>query len=624
MQVSPPPAPRSTPLAGANQPPPEDIDYPGTLEIHVDASDVRHRIVQVRERVPVAGGKTIWLLYPEWIPGHHRPSGPIKQLAGLIVRARNGKRIRWRRDPYNVYAFRVDVPDGIRCLHLEFCFAMAQRPSHGPIRMTRQTLDLSWEKVTLYPAGHHARRIPTRPSVTLPRGWRFGTALETESRQGDTLAFRPVDYLDLVDSPVYAGRHFERLDLTSDASPPVHMSIIADAARHIKVTRALRAALENIVVQTGALYRSWHFEHYEFLLALSDKLTHKGLEHSRSCEINAPADFFSDWKTTRRNDSLTHEFNHSWNGKYRRPAAHATANFNVPMDDSLLWVYEGQTQLYGNVLAVRAGLEDKATGLAKLADAAATYDLNRPGFRTWRALGDTTNDPTIAQRTPRPYRGYQGSEDYYAGGQLVWLAVDGKLRELSANERCLDDFARAFFGIHPGDRGICTYALADIHAALNGITPFDWEGFLRERLEGHCNLADGLASEGWALVYGDEPDAGHKAMEKPEKGDFTYSIGLFATPKGRLRDVRWAGPAFDAGLAPGMTIIAVNGIEFGHETLAEAIREAAGTGAPIELLVKEFNEYLRLAVDYHDGPRYPGLERIEAKPDYLSELYAAR
>lgn len=618
------PWPPTVLCVGANQPVPRDEGYPGTLDIHVDASDVNRRILRVHEMLPVTPGKSIYLLHPEWIPGHHRPSGPIRRLAGLIIHSDDGRHIEWQRDLYNVHAFRVDVPAGVNSLDIRFCYLSAQRKSEGPIRVTRQMLDLSWEKVTLYPAGYFATRIQTRPRVTLPAGWQYGTALEEAGRDGETVEFRPIDYLNLVDSPIYAGKHFKRLDLGTDNSPPIHIDIVADTPHCLDITDEHHHILKNIVVEMGKLYGAWHFDHYDFLLSLSDTLNGKGLEHSRSSEVSLPADFFTDWKLARRNDTLPHEFNHSWNGKYRRGAGHAVPNFNVPMNDSLLWVYEGQTQLYGNVVAVRSGMEDLATGLAKLADVVATYDMNRPGLQSWRALQDTVNDPTIAQRAPRPYRNFQGSEDYYAGGQLIWLAVDGKLRELSDNEHCLDDFARAFFGIHPGTWDICTYTADDVYDTLNNIISFDWKTFLRERLDGHHNLSEGLESLGWKLVYTSEPDAGHQAMKRPEKGDFTWSLGLTASEEGQLTDVRWDGPAFQAGTAPSMELLAVNGREFSHDELTRAIKDAVTDEGPIVLLVKEFNEYLSIPVNYHDGPRYPSLERIEGTPDYLGELYASK
>ncbi|HEX7339976.1 MAG TPA: peptidase M61, partial [Rhodanobacteraceae bacterium] len=480
-----------TPYIGVNQPAPKDVDYPGTLAIHVDATDIAHRILTVNETIPVAGGEPVQLLYPTWIPGHHRPSGPIRQMAGLVIHGDDGQRLEWRRDPYNVYAFMVDVPAGVTALKVQFHFLAAQRSAEGPIRITPEMLDLSWEKISLYPAGYYARRIKTVPSVTLPAGWDYGSALEQASRDGDTVTFKPIDYLNLVDSPLYAGAHMRHLDLGVDGAPPVRLHVMGDTPRDIAVTDAQQAILKNLVTQMGKLYGAYHFDHYDFLLALSDKLTHKGLEHSRSSENATAADFFTDWKLARRNDLLSHEFNHSWNGKYRRGLRHATPDFNVPMGDGLMWVYEGQTQFYGNVVAVRAGLEDQATGFAKLADVAARYDRNRPGLASWRNVQDTTNDPTIAQRAPRPYRNYQGSEDYYAAGQLIWLAVDAKLRGLTKNQHNLDDFARAFFGVNPGAWDINTYVADDVYATLNQIAPYDWQAFLRSRLDGHLNLAEG-------------------------------------------------------------------------------------------------------------------------------------
>ena len=614
----------TTPYVGINQPAPQDVAYPGTLDIHVDATDVTRRIFNVHETIPVEAGKSIYLLYPEWIPGHHRPSGPIKQMAGLTVHGSDGKRIAWTRDPYNVYAFKVDVPEGVTRLDVKFQFLAAQNHGQGPIRMTPEMMDLSWEKVSLYPAGYYASRIQARASVTLPEGWQLGSALEVAGRSGNTVTFKPIDYLNLIDSPLYAGKYYKRLDLTADASPPVHMSLVGDRMSDLDVNDEQLKALKGIVEQMGKLYGAYHFDHYEFLFSLSDKMSGKGLEHSRSSENGRGADFFTDWRLTRPNDLLSHEFNHSWNGKYRRGKLHATPNFNVPMNDQLMWVYEGQTQFYGNVIAVRAGMEDKETGFAKLAYVAANYDMNRPGFQSWRNIQDTTNDPTIAQRAPRPWRNWQGSEDYYSGGQMIWLAVDGKIRQLTGNKHSLDDFAKAFFGMNPGAWDINTYTFEDVVDTLNKIAPNDWKSFLRERLDGHGNLADGLALEGWKLVYTSEPDEALKAMMKGRSGDFTWSVGFSGSKDGKLNDVRWNGPAFQAGLSQGMRIISVNGTEYSPDAMKQAIKDAQGNDKPIELLVKNFDEYRTLKVDYHEGPKYPSLQRIKGKPDYLSRLYAPK
>ncbi len=612
---------------GGNLPTPQNVAYPyGVLKIHVDATDLHHRVFNVHETVPVKPGTPVYLLYPSWIPGVHQPYSPIKNVAGLVIKG-NGKVIPWQRDEYDVRAFRVDVPAGVSSLDVSFKFLSSQGRGQGPIRMTPEMLEMAWNNVSLYPAGYFTNRIQTVASVTLPQGWKFGTALELAGSDGNTHTFKPIDYMNLVDSPLMAGKYFERLDIASKRSPPVHVDVMADKPGDLEIKPEHLKALKNVVVQMDKLYGAFHFNHYDFLLWLSDNMSGAGLEHHRSSEDGTDADYFTKWSPSQANALLTHEFNHSWNGKYRRAANHATPDFNVAVDDSLLWVYEGQTQFWGNVIAVRAGLESRDTGFAKLAATAARYDMDRPGLRSWRTVQDTTNDPTIAQRTPLPYRNYQGSEDYYSAGQLIWLAVDGKLRQLSHNKRSLDDFARAFFGMNPGAWDINTYTLDDIVATLGRIQPFDWKAFLRERLDGHMNLADGLALEGWKLEYVDEPTKAAKAMQAHDKErgiDLTYSLGLRASRDGKLNDVRWNGPAFKAGLSPAMQIIAVNGTGFNGDVLKQAVKDAKGNDQPIELLVKNFDRYKTLAVDYHDGLKYPKLVRIEGSADYLSKVYKAR
>ena len=606
-----------------NVPPPQNIPYPGTMTVSVNATDTDHRIMTVHETIPVKAGP-MYLLYPAWIPGDHEPSGPIRNVASLMIHAA-GKELVWQRDKYNVFAFHVDVPDGVSSMDVDFQLLSSQKPDEGTIRMTPEMLDLSWNKVSIYPAGYYGRQIQVVASVTLPEGWQFGTALETASHSGNTTTFKPINYIDLVDSPIFAGKNFERLDLAPGAKQPVHMDIVADTPQELKTTPEQVKALRNIVTQMDKLYGAFHFDHYDFLFSLSDKMSGKGLEHHRSSEDGTQADFFTKWDLKTPHDLLTHEFNHSWDGKYRRPADLWTPNFNVPMAGSLLWVYEGQTQFWGNVVVVRAGLESKQTGLDKLAYVAASYDMDRPGMLTWRNIQDTTNDPVIAQRAPLPYRNYQMSEDYYEGGQMIWLAVDAKLRALSHDKHSLDDFARAFFGMDNGAWNINTYTFEDVVSALDKIAPYDWKTFLRTRLDGHQKITDGIAAEGWKLVYTDKPSDIAAGLEKRYHAiDFTYSAGFSATDKGNLRDVRWDGPAFKAGLAPGMTIVAVDGKDFSADNMKQAITAAKDSGAPITLLVKNFDEFKTLQVDYHEGLKYPHLVRAEGTPDYLSQLYASK
>ncbi|NID17342.1 M61 family metallopeptidase [Luteibacter yeojuensis] len=604
-------------------PPPKDVAFNGTLKLTVDATDTDRRIFRVKETVPAQPGPLV-LLFPEWIPGHHSPTGPIDQFAGLVVHA-GGKRLEWTRDKYNVYAFSVEVPAGATSVDVEFQTLTPQDARQGRIVMTPDIVNVQWNQVSLYPAGYDADRIPVDASLKLPAGFQYGSALEQASKSGDTVTFKTIDYDDLVDSPVFAGRYFKRVDLDPNGRSPVHLNIVADSAKSLEIKPEALEIHRNLVKQMDRLYGARHYNHYDFLLALTDKLGGIGLEHHRSSENSAAPNYFTEWdKSWLGRDLLSHEYNHSWDGKYRRGADLATPNFNVPMGDSLLWVYEGQTQFWGNVVAARSGLVSQEQARDLLAFVAATYDKGRPGL-SWRNIQDTTNDPTIAQRRPLSYRNYQMSEDYYSGGQMVWLDVDTKLRELTKNKRSLDDFAKAFFGMKDGDWKVNPYTFEDVASTLNGIAPYDWATYLRERIDGHKGDLEGIERGGWKLVYNDKPSDVVKAAEgRRHYTDLTYSAGFAVSSKGDISDVRWDGPAFNAGLSPGMTIVAVNNKEFDGDTLKDAVTAAKTDKSPIELLVKNFDTYKTIKIDYHEGLKYPHLERDKSKPDWLGELYKAK
>jgi len=612
-------------IAQAMAPLPADTPYPGVLKLQVDATDLDHRIFRVREEIPATPG-ALTLLYPQWLPGNHAPRGPIDKFAGLVIRA-NGKTLAWRRDPENVYAFHVDVPDGVNAIEAEFQFLSPLDGGQGRVVMTPEMLNLQWNTVALYPAGHNASQVQVAASVTLPAGWEFATALERDGTSSDGKAsFKPVDFATLVDSPMFAGRYFKRVDLDPGAKVPVHLNIVADEAKYLEIKPEQLKVHQQLVKQAYKLYGSQHYDHYDFLFALSNKLSGIGLEHHRSSENGVAPEYFTDWnKQAGERDLLPHEYTHSWNGKFRRPADLATPNFNVTMGDTLLWVYEGQTQYWGNVLAARAGLHSAEQARDELAITVANYADNRPGF-SWRNVQDTTNDPTIAQRRPLPYRNYQMSEDYYSAGALVWLAVDTKLRELSQEKKSLDDFAHTFFGVDNGDWKVKTYTFDDVAATLNAIAPNDWAKFLRERVDANAPPLDGLAAAGWKLVYTDKPSDYQKNAEGNAKtNNFAASIGLMvASDGGRISDVRWSGPAFKAGIAPGGTLIAINGREYRPERLADTIKEAKSSNAPIELLVKSGDLYRTFKIDYHDGAKYPHLERIPGTVDRLGAILAPR
>lgn len=613
----------TTTPALAQTPPPAGSAWPGTLRINVDARDLDRRIFKVTATVPAKPGP-LTLLYPQWLPGNHSPSGPIDKLAGLQVTA-NGKPLKWERDQFNVYAFKVDVPQGATEVVARFNYLSSQGGSQGRVVMTPEMLNLQWNASSLYPSGVDAGGLQAQASVTLPAGWSYATALETERRDGDTVVFKPISYEHLVDSPLFAGEHFQRFDLDPGAKQPVHLNVFADDAKSLKASSDQLKAHRALVQQMDKLYGARHFDHYDFLLALTDKLGGIGLEHHRSSENSGDVGYFTEWdKTWLGRDLLPHEFNHSWNGKYRRGADLATANFNVPMGDSLLWVYEGQTQFWGQVLAARSGLWSEQQARDMLANVAATFDRGRPGL-AWRPLQDTTNDPTIAQRRGLAYRNYQMSEDYYSGGQMLWLEVEGKLRALSGGKRGLDDFAKAFFGMDNGAWDVNPYTFDDVVATLNNVAPADWAGFLRERLDGHGSLIGGLEMAGWKLVYRDTPNDAFKAQETRAKAALlTYSIGATVNDAGVVGDVVWDSPAFNAGLAPGMTVIAVDGREYKSERLKEVVAGSRDSKAPITLLVKNFDRVMPISIDYHGGALYPALERIAGTRDGLSALWKAR
>ncbi|MDN5864904.1 MAG: peptidase M61 [Gammaproteobacteria bacterium] len=605
--------------------PPKDVPYPGTITLDVDVSDTRQGIYRVHEVIPVEPGRQT-LLYPKWIPGTHSAAGPIQDLAGLVIKA-DGERLKWKRDKYAVYAFHVDVPEGVSRLDLTFQY-LSERRGHGT--MTDRMLMLEWNWVVLYPAGYYSRRITVRPSVTLPKGWQFGTALETASTSGNTTTFKPVALNTLVDSPIYAGRYFKRVDLNPGGDVPVHLDIVADAPKFLEVTDHQLEVHRNLVTQAFRLFGSHHFDHYDFLLSLSDYMTGNGFEHHRSSENGVGADYFTAWKDNATGrDLLAHEFTHSWNGKYRRPADLWTPNYNVPMGDSLLWVYEGLTQYWGFVLTARSGMWTPEQFRQALAMVAAKYDKDRPGF-VWRTLLDTTNDPTAAHRSMLPYRSWQMSEEYYGAGQMLWLAVDAKIRVLTNDRKSLDDFARAFYNMHNGSWNVNTYTFDDIVSALNGVVKYDWAGFLHERVNTYTPpLLSGLKASGWKLVYTDTPSEYEKEyMSRPQSPrhlyNFAWSIGITLNDDGVINDVLWKGPAFKAGVSTGATMVAVNGREFSTEFLKRAIANAEQGKEPIELTLKYQGNVYTVPVDYHGGLRYPHLVRIEGTPDYLGEIIAPR
>jgi predicted metalloprotease with PDZ domain len=618
--VQPMPTPLPPPIVA-----PEDKPYPGVIKLAVDATDLAHAIFTVHETIPVTGPGPIVLQYPKWLPGHHSPSGTIDKLGGLIVHA-GGQRLEWTRDPVEVFDFHVDVPAGVQAIDVDFQFLSPVSTREGRVVMTGEMLNVEWNSTALYPAGYFSRDIPVQASVKLPTGWTAATALEVASKSGDEITYKVTPFNTLVDSPLIAGKYFKAFDLDPGGPARVTLDVIADKPEDLDAKPEQIAAHKALVQQAYKVFASHHYDHYDFLLSLSDKMGGNGLEHHQSSEDGTTPKYFTDWdKTPAGRDLLAHEYTHSWDGKFRRGADLWTPTFNVPMRDSLLWVYEGQTQYWGYVLAARSGLLTKQQALDAIAATAATYDY-RVG-RSWRAMEDTTNDPIIAERRPLSWLSWERSEDYYSEGQLIWLDADTLIREKTGGKKSLDDFAKAFFGVENGSFVTKTYTFEDVVAALNGVYPYDWAGFLHQRLEGHGPGAplDGVKRGGYRLVYDEKPSEYLKSVEmRRHVTDLMFGLGLAVNKDNKLTDVQWDGPAFKAGLTEGQEILAVNGDAYSPDVLKDAVKAAKGTSAPIELVVKNKDEVRTVRIDYHGGLRYPHFERDAATPARLDDILAAR
>ncbi|WP_230769012.1 M61 family metallopeptidase [Sphingomonas sp. Leaf4] len=621
QQINPPgnTLPQPTPITDTI-PVARDIDYPGTIKLEVDATDTVQNIYRVKETIPVARTGHMVLLMPKWLPGKHGPRGEIEKLAGLVVRA-NGRELPWTRDVVDVHAFHIDVPAGARTLDVQFQFLTATQPDQGRIAITPEMLSLQWESVSLYPAGYYTRRIPVEATVRYPAGWTAAAGLPSTVSNG-VYRYERTSYETLVDSPVLAGKYFKRFQLTDR----VGLNVTADKPSELAATPEQIAAHTRLVEQAVKLFGAQHYDKYEFLLSISDKLGSIGLEHHRSSENGVDPGYFTDWASgPGERNLLPHEFTHSWDGKYRRGADLFTPDFRTPMRNSLLWVYEGQTQFWGYVLQARSGLVSKQDTLDAYADIAAALDA-REG-RQWRPLVDTTNDPIISARRPKGWVSWQRSEDYYNEGLLVWMEVDSMLRAQSNGAKSMDDFARAFFGMRDGDWGVLPYTLADVVRTLNGIQPYDWAGFLDKRLNARTDRAPtgGFAANGYRIVYTDTPTPYLKGREKSGGGaSLPYSLGLTVNKDGKVGSVLWGSPAYKAGFETGTTLIAVAGQAYTPDRLREAVSAAKGAKEPIRLTVRMDDAVKEIQVPYHDGLRYPRLEKVGEGENGLDRLLTAK
>jgi len=599
-----------------------DVPYPGTLQLTVDASDVTRGIFRIHERVPVTGAGDLVMLHPKWVPGGHTPRGDIKNITGFRPSA-NGKPLEWVRDDLDVTAFHISVPAGVTAVDLDYQYVTPTDKSMGRVVATPDMASIQWLSNSMYPAGYYVRQIPIQASVIVPTGWKVGTALRPTATTANRVDYPVTSYEILMDSPLIAGAHYRRIEL----SPDVGIDVIADNELELAAKPDQIAAHKRLVEQAVRLFGAQHYDHYDFLLTISDNLGGNGLEHHRSSEDGVDRGYFTDWDNALDDRNLLpHEYTHSWNGKYRRGANLWTPDYRTPMQDELLWVYEGQTQFWGYILGARSGMLSKQDTLDAIASTAATYSTGRPG-RAWRPLVDTTNDPIIAARAAIPWRSWQRSEDYYSEGELIWIDVDRIIREQSGGKRSIDDFARAFFGMRDRDYGELTYTFEDVVATLNKVQPYDWQSYLRAKVYGVAPVAplEGIEKGGYRLIFTDEPTKWIKSGEKSGKNsDLTYSGGFVIGSDGRVSSVLWDSAAFNAGISVGSEIVAVNGRKFDTDALKQAIKAAAGNGASPDILIHDGDVYRTVKLDWHGGLRYPRLEKVGKGPGTLDALLAPR
>jgi predicted metalloprotease with PDZ domain len=590
--------------------------------LSVDLTDAPRKWVHARMMIPVQPGP-LTLVYPKWIPGEHSPTGPIDNLAGIRFTA-GGQTVTWRRDEVDMFAFHLDIPPGVNTLEARLDFLATAPPSgFSAGASTGDNLAvLNWNELLVYPSNMPSAQIMVEPSVTLPAEWKFGTALTQSSTEGNTVHFQPIPLNVLIDSPLLAGRFFREIPLAPEITPRHYLDMAADGPEDLEASSQMIHAFSNLVRETGALYKARHYHSYHFLLTLSDSVAHFGLEHHQSSDDRVDARTLLDPDLSLlEGDLLPHEFTHSWNGKFRRPAGLYTTNYQQPMKGDLLWVYEGLTQYLGDVLAARSGIWTPEEYRAYLAESAAFMD-HRPG-RNWRNLLDTAVAAQILYSSSEEWDNWRRSVDYYPEGELIWLEVDTIIRQHSKNKRSLNDFCAQFFGLS-GNTGpiTVTYTFDDLVRSLSAIQPYNWADFFRERLTStsHAPLA-GIQNAGYHIEYTSEPNRFIHAAESRFHGvNAWYSLGFRMGADETIVDVLVGSPADQAGLGPGMHLVAVNGRRASDEILHNAIREAASNPKPIELIVENDGYFRVVSLNVHTGERYPHLVREANQPALLDDI----
>ncbi len=587
------------------------------ISLTVDATKTQNKILHAHLVMPVKAGP-LTVYYPKWIPGEHGPDGPITSLAGLHFSG-EGKEIPWQRDLLDVFTFHVVVPEGVSKLEATYDYI---EPDGGSA--TDKLLILEWNEVALYPEGTPADKLMYDTKLIMPEGWKFGSSLPVAGQSGNEVSFKPISFDLLVDSPVATGRYYRSIDITP-AGEPIHhqMDMVADSEDALNMSAKDQKAMTNLVAESGKLFGARHYRDYHFLLGLSDHVAHFGLEHHESNDSRLPENvLLGPGAGMALGGLLAHEFAHSWNGKYRRPADLAVPGFEEPMKTDLLWGYEGLTDYVGPLLAARSGLWTPDQYHEYMASIAASLGPGRTG-RTWRPLRDTADAEFGMGFGARGWMSWRRGTDYYDEGDLLWLEVATIIHRESHGAKSIDDFCHAFHGGANNGPEVKTYTFEQLVSDLNAIAPFDWARFFRTRLDSTAKESPvgGIENGGWKVTYSGEPS---KLEGRRGNPGYIYSIGLQVGADGMVGDSVVGSPAFEAGVSSGMKVVGVNGRVFTPDLLGAAIKDAENNSKPITLLVVVDEFYRTCTINYHDGPRYPHLEREDGKPDYLDELIKAR
>jgi predicted metalloprotease with PDZ domain len=597
------------------------------LRVAVDATQAAQKIYHVRETIPVSAGPFTFV-YPKWIPGYHGPVGPIEDVVSLRVSAGNDV-LEWRRDLVDMYAVHTTVPAGTT--NLELTYDIVGAPSHNGQSEAVSTPNLAlleYSNFVIYPQGATAEGTAVDASLTLPAGWTYGTALPVRSQTGPTVTFATASLYTLVDSPVIAGAHERAFPLAAGQE----LDVAADGTAALALTPNFLTGMKHLVAEGPALYGGKHFRDYHFLLTLADSVGYEGIEHHESSDDRAPEKYASDDQQYRfAADLLPHEYSHSWNGKYRRPADLAVPDFQQPEKTDLLWVYEGLNQYNGEKLATRARLIDFEDRLDALAGVAAGMDVE--SGRAWRPIRDTADGAPFLYESPSKYYNLRRSAgDFYSEGNLIWLDADVTIRKLTNDAKSLDDFC-VLWGDGTDQKAVPKvkpYTESDVYALLNQVVPYDWAGFFKARIAEIAPRAPlgGITGGGYNLVYTDTQSEYGKAAEgKAKMLDERFSLGMTISAdgpgSGRIEDVLTQGLAFKAGLAPGMQIVAVDGRKWSGDALRDAMAAHKGGTTPLELIVSNDDFFRIVRLDAHLGERFPHLVR-SAGPDELAKIYAPK